>query len=204
MMTRVYLKLSVPLLVLFTVVGLAARAVGGMQPMHPALRGFTEGCEGKPQPCWYGIVPGVTSMEDGRADLLRAGYRIDKDGDATVTFLSPTGSTVSYAAITRQVQGDRISTAFLWPSNDFRLGDAIFLWGYPSGVQTIKFDYAALLFQHNQVKLVFDAFTDFSPRLGNMRLIALFGGNVLMRNLPWHGFISTRRFCNLETVPCGN
>jgi hypothetical protein len=36
---------------------MAARALGGTQPTHPALRGFTEGCEGKPQPCWYGIVP---------------------------------------------------------------------------------------------------------------------------------------------------
>jgi hypothetical protein len=71
MMTRVFLKLSMPLLVLFTVVGLAAPAVGGTQPTHPALWGFTEGCEGKPQPCWYGIVPGVTRMADGKAGLLR-------------------------------------------------------------------------------------------------------------------------------------
>jgi hypothetical protein len=201
---RLNLKLPILLFTLCTALTLAARAVGGTQPTHPALRGFTEGCEGKPQPCWYGIVPGVTSMADGKADLLRAGYRVDKDSESTVTFLPPAGATMSYAALTRQARGDRVSTAFLWPSDDFRLGDAIFLWGYPSGVQTIKFDYAALLFQHNQVKLVFDSFADFSPRLGNMRLIALFGGNVLMRNLPWHGFISTRFFCELETVPCGN
>jgi hypothetical protein len=202
MMRHVFLKLSMPLLIVFTVVGLAARAVGTTQPTHPALRGFTEGCEGKPQPCWYGIVPGMTSMADGRAGLLRAGYRIDKDSDSTVTFLPPADSMLTYAAITKQVQSDRIGTAFLWPNGDFRLGDAIFLWGYPSGVQTFNFDFAALLFQQNQVKLVFNAFRDFSPKLGNMRLIALFGGNVLMSNLPWQGFISTRRFCQLEVADC--
>ena len=42
---------------------LVARALGTTQPPNPALRGFVEGCEGKPQPCWYGIVPGVTTAE---------------------------------------------------------------------------------------------------------------------------------------------
>jgi hypothetical protein len=35
------------------------------------LRGFTEGCEDKPRPCWYGVVPGVTNFDDVPKILMR-------------------------------------------------------------------------------------------------------------------------------------
>jgi hypothetical protein len=59
-MNRFYAQWIPVLLVIFAAAALAARIAGGAQPTHPALRGFSEGCEGKPQPCWYGILPGVT------------------------------------------------------------------------------------------------------------------------------------------------
>lgn len=58
------LKLSIIVLALFLVGSIAAKAIGSLQPINPALRGFTEGCEDKPQPCWYGIVPGVTAANN--------------------------------------------------------------------------------------------------------------------------------------------
>jgi len=33
-----------------------------------------EGCEGKPQPCWYGIVPGVTMVAKTQQILVGLGY----------------------------------------------------------------------------------------------------------------------------------
>jgi hypothetical protein len=57
-LTRFYIKLILPIAFACLIFTLTARAIGTTQPTNPALRGFIEGCENKPQPCWYGIVPG--------------------------------------------------------------------------------------------------------------------------------------------------
>jgi hypothetical protein len=58
-------KASVVLVLILLIFSIAAKAVGTLQPPNPALEGFTAGCEDKPFLCWYGIVPGVTSVEEG-------------------------------------------------------------------------------------------------------------------------------------------
>lgn len=91
-MTRLYLKLSTTFLCVFLVLAIVARALGSTQPPNPALRGFVEGCEDKPQPCWYGIVPGVTTVDD--AQKLFTQFRLEKHID-DFTFLDLTaGCTV--------------------------------------------------------------------------------------------------------------
>jgi hypothetical protein len=67
------LKLSLRLIFVFTLLNLLTRAFGYAQPPNPALRGFSEGCAGKPQPCWYGIVPGVTTGREAETRLLKQG-----------------------------------------------------------------------------------------------------------------------------------
>jgi hypothetical protein len=67
-------KLIVGLTGFFLLLSLTARALGNTQPPNPALRGFIENCEDKPQPCWYGIVPGVTKVEEASAYLLEIDY----------------------------------------------------------------------------------------------------------------------------------
>lgn len=63
-MIRHLFKLNVLMLVIFALLSSAAHVVGMTQPQNQVLADFSEGCEGKPQACWYGIVPGVTSMTD--------------------------------------------------------------------------------------------------------------------------------------------
>jgi hypothetical protein len=75
-MIRVYFKLILPISLIFPVLSLAARVLGSTQPPNPALRGFTEGCEDKPQPCWYGIVPGVTTVEQAKSLFAEQGYTV--------------------------------------------------------------------------------------------------------------------------------
>ncbi|MEO8608337.1 MAG: hypothetical protein ABI690_10665 [Chloroflexota bacterium] len=75
-MTNIYLKLVAPFLVVLLALAIFARLLGTAQPPNPALRGFVEGCEGQPQPCWYGIVPGVTDEETARFNVKKAGYSI--------------------------------------------------------------------------------------------------------------------------------
>lgn len=66
-MTRFLLNLSLALVAAFAVFNVAARTLGTLQPPNPALAGFTEGCEDKPQPCWYGIVPYETTFDEAKA-----------------------------------------------------------------------------------------------------------------------------------------
>lgn len=73
-MTRFYLRLIIPIAAVCLTIMLTARAIGTNQPPNPALRGFVEGCEDKPQPCWYGIVPGVTNGELANSILINFGF----------------------------------------------------------------------------------------------------------------------------------
>ena len=76
-MPHFYFKLTLPIAVIFLALSLTARALAMTQPPNPALRGFTEGCEGKSQPCWYGLVPGKTTAESTYEHLSKLGYDID-------------------------------------------------------------------------------------------------------------------------------
>jgi hypothetical protein len=75
-MIRAFWKISLLCIFFLTSINVVIRALGTFQPPNPALRGFVEGCEGKPQPCWYGIVPGVTDEESARSNAKKAGYSI--------------------------------------------------------------------------------------------------------------------------------
>ncbi|NWG16744.1 MAG: hypothetical protein HXY41_08925, partial [Chloroflexi bacterium] len=80
-MTRFLLIPMSLLLVVFAALSAAARAVGTWQPPNPVLTGFIADCEDKPQPCWYGIVPGVTTMHEARTVLSNQDYHfIDSTG----------------------------------------------------------------------------------------------------------------------------
>jgi hypothetical protein len=73
-MIRLLLKLGLILIAIFASFSVTARALGTAQLPNPALAGFTEGCEDKPQPCWYGIVPGVTTIDEMLDTLSLHGY----------------------------------------------------------------------------------------------------------------------------------
>jgi hypothetical protein len=73
-MLRFYLRLTIVMLPLFVLLVITMSALGSTQPIHPALRGFVEGCEGVPQPCWYGIVDTVSTVDAARQVLAQQGY----------------------------------------------------------------------------------------------------------------------------------
>src|SRR5262245_33041521 len=97
-MAYFYLKLVPLFILIFLVLSLTARVLGTTQPPNPALRGFTEGCEDKPQPCWYGIVPGVTTAEEAIELLDEQGYVLDADPATTIfsRYEPPKGSMIQF------------------------------------------------------------------------------------------------------------
>src|SRR5687767_4443952 len=50
--------------VVIACLNLVVRAVGNSQPPLPVLQPFLDGCESKPQPCWYGVMPGTTTEQE--------------------------------------------------------------------------------------------------------------------------------------------
>jgi hypothetical protein len=68
------IKISIIILALFLAGSIAAKAIGSLQSINPALRGFVEGCKDKPQPCWYGFVPDVTSRFDAEKIAKKLGF----------------------------------------------------------------------------------------------------------------------------------
>jgi hypothetical protein len=69
-----YLKLIFPIIVSCLILSIAARTLGNTQESNPILRGFIEGCEEKPQPCWHGITPKITGVVEARHILADTGY----------------------------------------------------------------------------------------------------------------------------------
>ncbi|MBI1281161.1 MAG: hypothetical protein GC179_23750 [Anaerolineaceae bacterium] len=63
-MPRLLLKFCIFIMLILSVMNLIARAIGTTQPQNSAMRGFTDGCEDQPQPCWYGAIPEETSFDD--------------------------------------------------------------------------------------------------------------------------------------------
>jgi hypothetical protein len=72
-------------------------------PSNITLTGFTEGCAGKPQPCWYGIEIGVTTLSDA-VDILQArGYHIQPMGQQSFDVPAIEGRSTTNSACSIQV-----------------------------------------------------------------------------------------------------
>lgn len=71
-MSRLMLKFALSITLGLTLISLIAGTWGGIQPPNPILRALTQNCDGQPQPCWYGIIPGMTTTSEVKEDLLMA------------------------------------------------------------------------------------------------------------------------------------
>jgi hypothetical protein len=131
-LVRFYLKLIPIFVLIFIALSLTARVLGTTQPPNPALRGFTEDCEDKPQPCWYGIVPGVTTVEEAKTILTlhnyweRPDYLLYDEGYEYVNI----SEAPSCVTLVRYV-GDTIISGLTLGCLGIRLGDVISHWGTP-------------------------------------------------------------------------
>lgn len=109
-MFRLYRSIFVALTLMFALLNIAARALGSTQLSNPALRGFTEGCENKPQPCWYGIVTDESTITEAQQTLTQLGYALNKHVD--------TMSPISYWETDHPIDLDCKVGLIVWPFND--------------------------------------------------------------------------------------
>src|ERR1041385_1919203 len=126
-MPRFLLKLSPIFFCSFIALSIMARALGSMLPPNSTLLGFTEGCQGQTQPCWYGIVPGVTTVKEalqvmafaGEPDVAKSIF----SRDYTLIFALPKSS--PYCQVSLDFEQDIVVKGQLSPcqSAEVHLGD---------------------------------------------------------------------------------
>jgi len=205
-MIRIYSRLAIPLIAIFIALNIAARALGSTQPPNPALRGFTEGCEGKPQPCWYGIVMG-TPTQEAREILLNRGYKLSSprwNEGARWTVIADSFSDCSIKLGTSLRTGlvDELQEI---DGGCFSLGDLLVFWGEPDYLNTyaIKSNSTSGLYYSSGLSLIPSQKASNTPSPHTrLEIIVWRPNNVqdanLERFIEWQGFMPSWRYCRLE------
>jgi hypothetical protein len=127
MMLRFCIHLSLLLIAVSGLLAITMSALASTQPMHPALRGFVEGCENVSQPCWYGIVPGVTSAQE--ADRIIAS--LPNYVPSWLGHLSPPNHEAPPCQVYYYVRSPQNTVEYLTfnPCSPLQLGDILHLSG---------------------------------------------------------------------------
>jgi hypothetical protein len=199
-----FVRLASTLIVLLTLLVAAVLAIGGTQPLHPTLRGFVEGCEEIPQPCWYGI--NLDTSENDNLILENLGFTVSNTefrSELNWTEFEPSRAGFCRVRITR----DRDYGKFVSLNNcsDILLGNLIAAVGAPTTVMfsgdvaTVKFGdgslWGAVVLTPSQNWL--------SP---SSRVFAiLLDPMILMGGPPpfeWRGFLPRWRYCQFQPDFC--
>ena len=187
-MSRFLRNLALIITLVLVAMSFAARALGSIQPINPALRGFTEGCEDKPQPCWYGIVPGVTDRKQADAVLLQ--YRYPSE------------------CVNWVYDNEVVTNIELWPCAmlpPLYFGDVATQFGQIKGIKVIPHTTDLIIYDSN---LVVFANRFVSPELNfpfwlkyrfmTVVSISIFAEPIRQIDLNWYGNIPRWKLCQLE------
>jgi hypothetical protein len=181
------LKIIVYLITLFLSFNIAAKAVGSVQPPNAILRGFIENCEDKPQPCWFGIMPGVTTVNE--AKLLLSQFS-PNELDCTRFWQSE--------MIVYQI---RLCSPTRIGDLDYYFGNIHKLFLDP----TFEVTFPSLLFQDGNIQALprYDVYKYHEYRYSPFDPYFF----ILVNSVPpaiqiynWHGFVPKWRYCQLEPI----
>jgi hypothetical protein len=202
-LSRFFLHTTTALVAAFATVNAIAIAAGNTRLANPAVAGFTVGCHEIEQPCWYGILPGITNGNEAWDLMEQAGYQLvsiapSRYGDEAHIYTqidTPLCQTeLLYNPASQRIQ--RIQLA----CDDLRLGDLGSAKGMPTGVQKTSGYAARLLFSgnisavnttHKDLTSLYSVIPliDLSPLSARATSEATFG---------WHGLVLEWRYCHLE------
>lgn len=88
-MTPVTLRLTLIAFLGLASMTITAQVIGQQHTPHPALAGFRQDCAHQAQPCWRGIIPGITTVGELATILTGKGYRRTEDGAGTPMYWQP-------------------------------------------------------------------------------------------------------------------
>ncbi|MBI5666456.1 MAG: hypothetical protein HZC41_00490 [Chloroflexi bacterium] len=215
-MTRFLLKLIPALVAAFAALNVATRAIGTLQPPNPALAGFIEGCEDKPQPCWYGIVPGISTWEEGEITLSHFSYEqsyeawISPDGYAAVyEFSKNLPCRAVYLVMDRleYSKTNSIDRVEFDECSDLLFGDIVERFGEPETFYAKRWSFwgKRVLAEIGLARESSTACLDISPRSSISKFsIANFPQSTELtasNQLYWHGFLPYEKYVNQYGFP---
>ncbi|MEO8612114.1 MAG: hypothetical protein ABI690_29725 [Chloroflexota bacterium] len=180
----------------FALLNVLAGLLGAQRPPHPALVGFVP-CMGEARPCWNGIIPGVTSINEMHQIMAFAGPGVALFDDLTesysVYFILPQPSPVCVAMFQfdQHVVG-RIQLQICRTAN-VRVGDLTTTFGMPQ--QLVVIPPQDLVYNHLAVNSKALNFQPYSP-ISFMNVLEL--TQISQPFYKWHGFVPLWRYCQLE------
>jgi hypothetical protein len=206
-MSRLLLRLSLCFIVVIFALALTARALGGTQPPNLALRGFIEGCEGKSQPCWYGLVPGETSYAEVVARLHELGMMISDRELESLGFYYFYFEDMERQSGEFEVSYNTVSRLTIRLPDKLKLLEAMTIWGAPTFIDHDPFGDVLLQFaSHTNTR---SRSPEFDNRL-RWQWLSLSSyiyyiqlnppPGIPMQGFVWHGFAPRWRYCqDLQT-----
>jgi hypothetical protein len=190
--SRIYWKLLLSLVLAFLALTTAARALGNIQPPNPGLAGFNEGCANQPQPCWHGIVPGITSANEvielmafaGEPELSRSIF----SRDYILTFSLP--ETRPYCRASFEFVNDVVvrGEVSICGQRDVQLGELALM--HEHDEKTVSLPPHEQIY--GRVSVNISGWPSPFSRIDHINLLA---PNARFQHFPWLGFVSQRLYC---------
>jgi hypothetical protein len=150
-------------------------ALGNRQAIHPALRGFTEGCEEAFFSCWYGVIPNETTLEEATTTIGNT------DHDCESVFYYYTTDIVEEMAL--------VGCANL------RLGDVIDTFGEPVFFHMDERGRGELVYLDMRLSVYFSqGLTLYTP----VDRISINGELSGVDSFEWYGYIPYWRYCQIH------
>lgn len=190
-MIRLVLACALISMVVFALLNAASVVLGRRQPPHPALAGFKTDC-GR-QPCWYGVRPGLSSVNEARLMLRERGLHPTRTGSVYLYYTGVAGCDFDLAS---SYPSDEISSIHVQKCSHLRLGDVLVTLGLPEGLHTASSRRFWILFAGGRVALQARDLPSWSAH-AQVTDVWLIDSRLIIRH-PWRGFVPRWRFCQLE------
>ncbi len=181
-------RLTCSCLVGFALLACIFRAVGAGQSSHAALAGFRDGCLTADHPCWYGIVPKITSVEAAQTILARNGFHFRSAGgwrnQHFQTFEPDTPETNCHVRF--EDSGGHVTALYLSDCS-LRLGDLMLTSGIPDSLCMQQIGHFGVVYSQNDSMIVMIAHKGMFTPLSTIEYIRM-NPNLGFLSTRWRGF----------------
>jgi len=198
---RLMSSYSAALIVTLTSLNLMAGVIGARQPAQPALEGFRVGCS--EQPCWYGIVPGVTRMQEAGELLEGHGWvvtRSDLLDYVRLEVKSPWGCRILIGGSIGLTRNPILENIPISDCDDLRLGDVLGQIGMPDRISSCNNQFNPVPQFNGQISVNLvdpKASRNWLSPFDRVERIFITQGAAFPKILRWHGFAPAWRYQQL-------
>lgn len=211
-MNRFFMKIALAIFIILGVISIVTRAIGELRPYHPVMAGLDSQCEGKTQPCWYGVTLDETTIDEVKAIFEQFGDSIINNSTKFQLEIFKTKLGGCFAQfIYGRGELSTIKEIILTNCARVRLGDLLARYGEPETLgTTITCDRFHAIIQHDNYFIEYptDGIIALINRPTRLRPWLSLQGNVVQLYVvkprqtdgrkTWSGIVSFERFARLH------